>query len=61
MNPSLEAHPERAKALKPLLWPVRNTMAEQAYTSVAAFLNEQVIRAMEVVAARDLFSPKLNS
>jgi hypothetical protein len=59
VNPSLEAHPERAKALKPLLWPVRNTMAEQAYTSVAAFLNEQVIRAMEVVAARDLFSPEI--
>lgn len=59
VNPSLQAYPERANQLKPLLWPVREVMAEQAYTTVATFLNEQVIRAMEAVAARDLFLPEV--
>lgn len=56
VNPSLEAYPKGTKQLRPLLWPVREIMASQAYSSTANFLNEQVIRAMEVLAARDLFA-----
>ncbi len=59
VNPSLEAYPKRAQNLRPLLWPVRKTMKSQAYTTVSTFLNEQVIRAVEVVAARDLFTPEI--
>lgn len=61
VNPSLAAYPARASQLKPLLWPVRTFMAEQAYRSVTTFLNEQVIRAMEVLAARELFSAEVES
>ncbi len=61
VNPSLEAYPNRAKKLKPLLWPVRKVMRQQAYTTVGTFLNEQVIRAMEVISARDLFTPEIEA
>ena len=61
VNPSLEAYPEKAKKLRPLLWPVRKIMKDQAYGTVAGFLNEQVIRSMEVLAARDLFEPEMET
>ncbi len=61
VNPSLEAYPARAKQLKALLWPVRDAMGEQAYRSMTTFLNEQVIRAMEVLAARDIFSAEVEA
>ncbi|MCK9525699.1 MAG: DUF4932 domain-containing protein [Limnochordia bacterium] len=59
VNPSLEAYPKRTNQLRALFWPVRKTMAEQAYGSMSTFLNEQVIRAMEVLAARELFSAEI--
>ena len=55
VNPSLEAYPERARHLRPLLVPVRKVMKNQAYSTVTIFLNEQVLRAVEIMAARDLF------
>ncbi|NMB01487.1 MAG: DUF4932 domain-containing protein [Firmicutes bacterium] len=61
VNPSLEAYPERAKRLAPLFWPVRKIMRDQAYPTVQVFLNEQVLRGMEVVAARDLFTPEMET
>lgn len=61
VNPSLEAYPARAQKLRPLLWPVRKVMQEQAYSSVTTFLNEQVLRAVEVVSARDLFTPEIEA
>lgn len=61
VNPSLEAYPDRTRQLKALLWPVRKEMAEQAYCSVTTFLNEQVVRAMEVLAARELFSAEIEA
>ncbi len=61
VNPSLEAYPDRARGLRPLLWPVRKSMKEQAYSSVATFLNEQVLRGVEVIAARDFFQPEIET
>lgn len=61
VNPSLESYPERAKKLAPLYWPVRKIMRDQAYTTVQSFLNEQVLRSMEVVAVQDLFTPEVES
>jgi len=61
VNPSLEAYPDRARNLRPLLWPVRKIMREQAYPSVTIFLNEQVLRGVEVIAARDLFAPGVDT
>lgn len=58
VNPSMEVYPDRAKALRPLYWPVRGAMRQQAYPNVEIFLNEQVLRAVEVIAARDLFNPE---
>ncbi len=59
VNPSLEAYPERAKKLRPLLVPVRRLMKNQAYPTVTIFLNEQILRGVEVVASRDLFDPEV--
>lgn len=56
VNPSLEAYPERTNKLRPLFWRVREVMRAQAYTATALFLNEQVIRAVEVLAARELYA-----
>lgn len=55
VNPSLGEYPQRAKSLKPLYYPVREIMRQQAYPTVQIFLNEQVLRAVEVMAARDLY------
>lgn len=57
VNPSLEAYPERARRLRPLFWRVRKIMRDQAYSTTGVFLNEQVLRGVEVLAARDLFGP----
>ncbi len=57
VNPSLEAYPERVQRLNPLFWPVRDAMRGQAYPSVGIFLNEQVLRGVEVIAARELYGP----
>lgn len=59
VNPSLEAYSERAKKLRPLLVPVRQVMKNQAYPTVTIFLNEQVLRGVEIMAARDLFEPEM--
>jgi len=61
VNPSLEAYPGRARNLRPLLSPVQKVMRDQAYSNVTIFLNEQVLRAVEVIAARDLFSPEVEA
>ncbi|HHT72228.1 MAG TPA: DUF4932 domain-containing protein [Firmicutes bacterium] len=61
VNPSLEAYPERAKAVKPLMWPVREIMKQQAYPTVSIFLNEQVLRGVEVIAARELYGPEMEA
>lgn len=55
VNPSMESLPARAKALERLLLPVLKIMQSQAYPSITIFLNEQVLRAVEIIAARDLF------
>lgn len=55
VNPSLEAYLDRANNLKPLMWPVRKLMYEQAYTTIDTFLNEQVLRSVEVMAAHELY------
>jgi hypothetical protein len=55
VNPSLEAYPKRAQKLRSLLVPVQGEMKSQAYPSVTIFLNEQILRGVEVVSARDLF------
>lgn len=55
VNPSLEAHPHRVRKLKPLLYRVREEMRSQAYGDIGSFLNEQVLRAAEVLAAKDLY------
>ncbi len=57
VNPCNEQYPERTKRLKPLYWPVRKEMRQQAYPSVDIFLNEQVLRGVEVIAAQDLYEP----
>lgn len=59
VNPSLEAYSTRARKLSGLFWPVHTTMAKQAYPTVRLFLNEQVIRAIEVISAQDLFEPEM--
>lgn len=59
VNPSLEAYPERAQKLRPLLAPVRQEMKSQAYPTVTIFLNEQVLRGVEVISARELFNPEI--
>ncbi len=59
VNPTLEAYPERARKLRPLFWSVRKVMRAQAYPFTSTFLNEQVVRSVEVLAARDLFGPEL--
>lgn len=61
VNPSMELYPERANNLKALYWPVRKIMKQQAYTNVTTFLNEQVLRAVEVISARDLFTPEIEA
>lgn len=61
VNPSMEIYPERMNNLKPLFWPVRKVMRAQAYTIVYIFINEQVLRAVEVMAARDLFPQEVET
>lgn len=55
VNPSLEAYPTEVKALRPLYNRVRQEMKDQAYPNVQIFFNEQVLRAVEVIAAYDLY------
>lgn len=55
VNPSIEAYSSRVMRLKPLMYRVRNEMRSQAYTTAGTFINEQVLRAAEVLAARDLY------
>ena len=59
VNPSMEAYPTRANHLKPLMWPVRKIMYQQAYISIATFLNEQVLRSVQVTAAHELYGPEI--
>ena len=44
--------------MRPLFVPVREAMRAQAYLTVATFLNEQVLRAVELRASQDLFQPE---
>lgn len=55
VNPSLEAYPKEVAKLRPLFNRVKAVMKSQAYPDVATFLNEQVLRAVEVLAAEDLY------
>lgn len=55
VNPSLEAYPTEVKALRPLYNRVRQEMKDQAYPNVQIFFNQQVLRAVEVMAAYDLY------
>lgn len=59
VNPSMEAYPDRADRLKPLMWPVRKIMHQQAYTSIETFLNEQLLRSVQVTAAQDLYGSEI--
>lgn len=56
VNPSLEIYPKRARSLGALMWPVREIMKNQAYPTITIFLNEHLVRAVEVISARDLFT-----
>jgi len=59
VNPSFEVYPREVKAFKPLFNRVRDVMREQAYPSVDIFINEQVLRAVEVMAAKDLYGAEI--
>ena len=55
VNPSLEAYPKRAAKLRPLFKRVEAIMKNQAYTDERTFLNEQVLRGVEVLAAQEIY------
>lgn len=55
VNPSIDAYPKEVNKLRPLYNRVRSEMERQAYGSVGIFLNEQVLRAVEVLAAGELY------
>lgn len=54
VNPSTAKYPEKVKRLKPLFNKVKPIMMKRAYNSVDIFLNEQILRAMEGIAVREL-------
>lgn len=59
VNPSMEERGFdilfKSEELRKLFEPVKEIMMEQAYGSISTFYNEQIIRAMEVIAQKDLY------
>ncbi len=55
VDPTLAEHPHLVRQLDFLYEPVRQRMKRQAYTNTPTFINEQVLRAVEVMAHRDLY------
>lgn len=55
VNPTIEEFSQGVDGLQLLYEPVRDQMQAQAYSSLATYLNEQVLRAVESLAVRDLF------
>jgi len=54
VNPSLEKHSSRVARLQPLFQPVAARMTQMAYPDVRTFMNEQILRAVTSVAAKEL-------
>ncbi len=61
VNPSLKKYVDLRKKLNlnEFYEPVQNTMKEQAYTDPKFFFNEQVLRAVVTLAAKDLYGNRL--
>ncbi len=55
VDPTLAQHPLLVRQLEFLYKPVEHVMKDQAYTNVATFVNEQVLRAIETLAMKDLY------
>ncbi len=58
VNPCIDANPKRVKRLENLYEPVKEIMKKQAYNNVTIFLYETVIRAIEILFAREFFPPE---
>ncbi|MEW5934857.1 MAG: DUF4932 domain-containing protein [Bacillota bacterium] len=59
VNPSLDRYSTRIMRLSPLLAPVSDAMRRQAYYGVQTFLNEQVLRGVNCLAARELYGRRV--
>lgn len=55
VNPTLEKHSHLVSRLEPLYEQVEKTMKKHDYSTVQAFFNEQVVRAVTALAARELY------
>ncbi|MBE3519961.1 MAG: DUF4932 domain-containing protein [Firmicutes bacterium] len=55
VNPAMDMHSARVSGLGELFKPVEGRMRDMAYPNVHVFMNEQVLRAVTALAARDLY------
>lgn len=55
VNPTMEKYSVSVDGLRELFHPVAKQMREMAYPNVQVFMNEQVLRAVTSLAARDLY------
>ena len=58
VNPTFEPFADQLSSILPLYRIVESKMKEQSYPSVGIFLNEQVIRAAQVIAEGELYGPE---
>jgi len=58
VNPALEPFDKQLASIYPIYKVVESKMRAQAYTNIATYLNEQVIRAAQAIAEEELHGPE---